>query len=180
MLDLIYRCFYCSHLTCFAATSLQNALHCTVSTRNISWLARPILLNANTIKGHRIKKQSLHASHPEPTGGWKLMWDHCVASVLCDTLQTQLSLCSLTFPLNCCSSQLNAIINKDHKQVMAFIPPKFMVQKRSFCGWQFWLLFGRYLPHSPATRQWHVGDIVLTELNVHHWFSVLETFSKIW
>ena len=54
-------------------------------------------------------------------------------------LSKQPSLCSLTFAFICCSRQSNNIINKDHKQVMAFIPPKFMVQKRSFSVKQRWL-----------------------------------------
>lgn len=52
------------------------------------------------------------------------------------------------------------IINKDHKQVTAFIPLKFMVQKRSFSGRQHWLLFGGSFPHSLATRQQNQGLLV--------------------
>lgn len=136
------------------------------------------LFNANTIKRHQIKKQSPHAPHPEPTGGCRPMQGHCAASGLCDTLQTQPSLCSLTFPLICRSSQSNAIINKDHKQVMAFIPLKFMVQKRSFCGRKHWLLFCGSFSHSPATRHKNHSGIVVTKLNVQQRFSVLDQWRK--
>lgn len=67
-------------------------------------------------------------------------------------LSIQPSQCSMTFSLICSSRQSNAIINKDHKQVMAFIPLKFIVQKRSCCDWQHWLLLGGSFPHSLATR----------------------------
>lgn len=41
--------------------------------------------------------------------------------------------------------QSNAIINEDHKQVMAFILPKLRVQKTSFRREQCWLSIGSFL-----------------------------------
>lgn len=156
------------HLTCFASP-LWPALKCSsTSTRNVPCLALPIFVQCQHHQTTADQKtQSPHASHPEPTNGWRPVLDHCATSGLCDTLQTQPCLCSLTFLLICGFRQSNAIINKDHKQVTAFIPLKFMVQKRSFSGWQHWLLFGGSFPQSLAT------NLMVTELNAHQWSSVL-------
>lgn len=135
--------------------------HCNISTTKCPSSCLAYICSMPTpSKDTRSKKQSPHASHPEPTGGWRPARDHGAASGLCDTLQTQPSLCSLTFPLICRSSQSNAIINKDHKQVTAFISLKFMVQKRSFSGRQRWHLFGGSFPRSHATRQQNHGLLV--------------------
>lgn len=106
------------------------------------------------------KKKKQSPSHSEPTGGWRPEQAHWLASGLCDALQTEPGLCSLTFPLIGRSVQSNAIINKDHKQVMAFILLKFRVQKRSVCGWQRWLLFGGSFQHSPTAGRGNRGLLV--------------------
>lgn len=117
------------------------------------------MFNANHHQTTGDQKTNHHASLPEPTSGCRVR-DQCGASGLCDTLQTEPCSCTLTFPLICSSRQSNAIINKDHKQVMAFIHLKFMVQKRSFSGPQCWLLFGRYFLHSLTTR-WRMQSLLM-------------------
>lgn len=118
------------------------------------------------------KTQSHYLSHPGPTYGWRPA-QHCwVASGLCDTHQTQPSLRPLTFPLICGSRQSNAIINKDHKQVTAFIPLKFRVQKRSFCGCSGSCLVDLFHILSPQGNKtvacwWHSIDTTECQLVVY-------------
>lgn len=139
--------FLCSLCTLF---KLARAI-LVFDTAMSLFLPHLYLLNTNTIKRAHIKKRKnnplMHLILSTPADG-----DHCAASGLCDTLQTEPSLCSLTFPLMLRSSQSNTIKNKDHKQAMAFIPLKFTVQKRSFSSSQCRPLFGGSFAHSLPQR----------------------------
>lgn len=97
---------------------------------------------------HSTLPTSAHCQHHQMTAYKKALpsslpsWAHrgmksigpagCIG--LRDGFQSHLCLCFLTFSLIHSFRLSNAIINKDHKQVEAFIFPKFMVQKRGFSG----------------------------------------------